>query len=103
MARMLSLFLVLSLVLVVVTSLTHAGQVAIQWDYDGPRQVAFVLQGCVVDEQGQCVMQDVQHLPGGRLKAKVQVPRQGRMKCFQVMAIKNGQRSEPSAWLCLTD
>lgn len=81
----------------------QAGVQQVQWDYAGTaRLTGFLVQACVVDDVGQCVMHEAQRLSPRRLQTQVQVPGNRKVKCFEVIAIQQMQRSEASNRLCLS-
>jgi hypothetical protein len=72
----------------------------IEWDAYPQSGVTLMLQACVLDAAGTCVMTDVQAIPGYRLRTEVYVP-DGTTRCFTIKAVTEGRDSPPSNRVCL--
>jgi hypothetical protein len=75
----------------------------LRWDDANSRLTGFLLQACLVTEQGECTMRDVQRVSPWRTSAQVNVPLGTTVKCFQVIAVKQKQQSRPSDRICLQE
>jgi hypothetical protein len=94
------LFVFLSLILGDFTRLAHARTTVLQWDPHPDPGVTLILQACVLDAAGACVMADIQAVPGYRLRTEVYVP-DGTTRCFTIKAVTEGRDSLPSNRVCL--
>jgi hypothetical protein len=72
----------------------------LQWDYTPEPGVNLILQACVLDKDGTCVMADIQAVPGYRLRTEVYIP-DGTTRCFTIKAVTEGRDSLPSNRVCL--
>lgn len=69
------------------------------WEYTGPANVRFVLQGCQPNAAGFCGMVLLQRLNGAQRRVEVLVPPPGR--CFQLVAVVDMAQADPSNAICL--
>jgi hypothetical protein len=84
-------------------SAAAARSTVLRWDDVNTKLTGFLLEACLVTEEGECRMLSMQRIPPARTSAQVLVPAGTAVKCFQVSALKQKQQSRPSDRLCLQE
>jgi hypothetical protein len=97
---MYKLIMIVSLLLGWLSVQAHARTGVLQWDPYPDPGVTLILQACVLDTAGSCVMADIQAVAGYRLRTEVYVP-DGTTRCFTIKAVTEGRDSLPSNRVCL--